>query len=100
VIIKLIASVYFYEAFDMATTVQYLEKAVRMNPYDFSALRLMVFIYSKASPPAVPQMIKWMEFEYKYQANPAIKAELAEKIRRLRAGEMVNIMPQPVNSGL
>ncbi|HNZ28461.1 MAG TPA: DUF2723 domain-containing protein [Candidatus Goldiibacteriota bacterium] len=100
VIIKLIASVYFYEAMDLGATVQYLEKAVLMNSYDFSALRLMVFIYSKATPPAVPQMIKWMEFEYKYQSDAAAKAELSEKIRRLRSGEMINITPQQGNGGL
>ncbi|MBN2754115.1 MAG: DUF2723 domain-containing protein [Candidatus Goldbacteria bacterium] len=90
VIIKLIASVYFYDARDLPATLSYLEKAVLMDPYDFQAIRLMVFIYSKAAPPAVPQMIKWLEYEYRHQSSAQRRAEIASKISVLKSGGMID----------
>ncbi|MFP4466469.1 MAG: DUF2723 domain-containing protein [Candidatus Goldiibacteriota bacterium] len=62
VIAKNIASIYFHEYRDGYNAAQYLEKAIRINNYDFTALKLLIYIYSLFDKQKAAQ---WTEFYHK-----------------------------------
>jgi len=78
-LLKVLATVYFYNLKDYPASLAYLEKAVTTDPYDYTTAELLIFLYAKAQR---PEAEKWLEFYRSYQPDGARIRALLERIRQ------------------
>ncbi len=77
-LLKVLATVYFYNLKEYPAAISYLEKAITLDPYDYNTVELVIYLYAKAGR---PKAAKWLEFYRRYQQNPEKINLLMAKIR-------------------
>lgn len=81
-ILKNIASIYFHNLMDIKNTMFYLEKAVKLDSYDFAALNLIISLYHELG--MMEKEIYWLKFYYEKEWRKEIKEKILKQINYLK----------------
>jgi len=81
--IKKIAGTYFFALHNLQMAVEYLEKAMQLDPTDINSVRLLVYIYTAMNDPK--NVLKWMEVYYNLEWDVNVKNRIKSKIEEIRS---------------
>ncbi|MCX7699048.1 MAG: hypothetical protein N2114_06245, partial [Candidatus Goldbacteria bacterium] len=81
-ILNLIASIYYYELRDKMTAIKYMEKIMKLDPYDFTTLNILVKMCLEVDK---KRALNWMWYFYNKSQDMDIKNTIIEYINRLNA---------------
>lgn len=81
--IKKIAGTYFFALNDLQMAVEYLEKAMKLDPTDINSVRLLVYIYTAIND--TKNLLKWMEVYYNLEWDINKKNQIKRKIEEMKS---------------
>jgi|DewCreStandDraft_4_1066084.scaffolds.fasta_scaffold07282_9 hypothetical protein len=79
-ILNLVASIYYYELDDKLTAIKYMEDIIKLDPYDFTTLNILVKMCLEVDK---KRALNWMWYFYNKSMDNDIKNTVIEYINRL-----------------
>ena len=82
-VLNLISIIYYYDLKDMPSAISYMEKVVRLNPFDYAALDVLIKFCLQSDRPRASQ---WLEYYYTIAPNKKMQNEILVQLEKLKDG--------------
>jgi tetratricopeptide (TPR) repeat protein len=76
-----LAVIYYYDLDDMPSAISYMEKVMKLNPYDYGALDVLVKFCLMSDRPRAAQ---WLDYYYTIAPNKKMQNEILVQLEKLR----------------
>src|ERR1035437_3589404 len=83
-VLNLISGIYYYELKDIPSAISYMEKIVKLNPYDYGALDVLVQFCLLSDRPRAAQ---WLSYYYTIAPNKRMQNEILVQLEKLKDGK-------------